>query len=174
VLAVRVEPTQLTESDLHPVVQAVVTRRGGAFIELDRALLISLPFAEGWNSFIGKVRSELKLPALYRELSMCAVAGLCKADYELEQHGPVYLAAGGTPARLAALANLSEGIAPVFTKEELALLPLIVAMTTDVEVDDATFAAARAVLPDERELVELVGVTAAYNMVARFLVALKV
>jgi alkylhydroperoxidase family enzyme len=169
-----VQPSPLTEADPNPVVQAVVARRGGKFIELDRALLISLPFAEGWNALIGKVRSELTLPALYRELAMCGVAVLNGASYEFEQHGPLYLKAGGTPERLAAIQRIGAGLPDVFTPAEAAVLRLTVAMTRDVEVDDRTFAAAKAALADERQLVELVGVIAAYNMVSRFLVALKV
>jgi alkylhydroperoxidase family enzyme len=171
---VRIRPAPYTEADPNPVVQAVLARRGGQFIELDKALLHSLPFTEGWNAFIGKVRTGLKLPGLYRELAMCAVAGLNGADYELEQHGPVYLKEGGSPERLAALGRLKAGIEPVFTPEETALLKLTVEMTRDVEVSDAAFEAARAVLGHDQELVEFVGVVAAYNMVARFLVALKV
>ncbi len=54
----RVAPTRLTEADPDPVVQAIVARRGGKFIELDKALLVSPPFARGWNAFIGAVRSS--------------------------------------------------------------------------------------------------------------------
>jgi len=44
-------------------------------------------------------------------------------------------------------------------------------MTREVAVPPLVLAAARAALPGERELVELVGVIAAYNMVSRLLVA---
>jgi alkylhydroperoxidase family enzyme len=48
---------------------------------------------------------------------------------------------------------------------------LTFAMTREIRVAPAVLAAARASLPDERELVELIGVIASYNMVSRFLVA---
>jgi alkylhydroperoxidase family enzyme len=47
-------------------------------------------------------------------------------------------------------------------------------MTRSVKVSDATFAEARARLGGERQMIELVGVIATYNMVSRFLVALEV
>jgi len=47
-------------------------------------------------------------------------------------------------------------------------------MTRDVQVSDSTFAAVKAALADAQQVVELVGVIAAYNMVSRFLVALGV
>jgi hypothetical protein len=47
-------------------------------------------------------------------------------------------------------------------------------MTRSVEVGDDAFAAARAALGDDRQLVELVGTIAAYNMVSRVIVALGI
>lgn len=172
----RVAPTSLTEADPDPLVQAIVARRGGKFIELDRALLVSPPFARGWNAFIGAVRSELTLEPRLRELAMLAVAVLNGADYEFEQHSPPFLAAGGTQAQLDALKALGAGAvgSPAFDGAEKAALELVVQMTRDVTVSAAAFAAAKAALPDERAVVELVGVCAAYNMVSRFLVALEV
>ena len=35
------------------LVQAILARRGGTFINLDRALLWSEPLARGWNSWAG-------------------------------------------------------------------------------------------------------------------------
>jgi alkylhydroperoxidase family enzyme len=46
-------------------------------------------------------------------------------------------------------------------------------MTRQVQVSDATFARVRAVLGSDQQVFEIVGVTAAYNMVARILVALR-
>jgi len=54
------------------------------------------------------------------------------------------------------------------------VLALSVEMTRHVAVSDATMSSLRAVLPDNRQVVEIVAVVAAYNMVSRFLVALGV
>jgi alkylhydroperoxidase family enzyme len=56
---------------------------------------------------------------------------------------------------------------------EADVLALTDAMTRDIEVPDALFAPLRARYNDQ-ELVELTATVAAYNMVSRFLVALRV
>jgi alkylhydroperoxidase family enzyme len=56
---------------------------------------------------------------------------------------------------------------------EADVLALTDAMTRDIEVPDALFAPLRSRYNDQ-ELVELAATVAAYNMVSRFLVALRV
>jgi hypothetical protein len=62
----------------------------------------------------------------------------------------------------------------LFDAAERATLTLTIAMTRNVQVSDACFAALKAVLPTPQSQVELAGVIAAYNMVSRFLEALQV
>ena len=171
----------LTDEQAGPpaLVDAIRARRGGTLLNLDRVLLHSPPLAEGWNQMMGRVRRDLVLSPLLRELAMCAVAVLNGADYELHHHAPLYLEAGGTEAQLAALGRLREGpeavcADPVFDAVQRAALSLVVQSTRQVAVDDAVFAAARAALGDDRLLFELVAVVAAYNMVSRILVAFGV
>ena len=64
--------------------------------------------------------------------------------------------------------------AQLFSDAEIATIHLTMEMTRSVEVSDDTFDAIKTILGNERELVELIGVIAAYNMVSRFLVALGV
>ncbi|NDG34688.1 MAG: carboxymuconolactone decarboxylase family protein, partial [Betaproteobacteria bacterium] len=78
-------------------------RRGGDLLHLDRMLLHSPPFAQGWNLFLGAVRNDLSLSPKLRELAMCAVAVLNRADYEFVQHAPLYLQAGATQDQVQAL-----------------------------------------------------------------------
>jgi len=172
----RVAPTSLTEADPDPLVQAIVARRGGKFIDLDKALLVSPPFAKGWNAFIGAVRTELQVEPRLRELAMLTVAILNGADYEFVQHSPPFLAAGGSQAQLGALKAMGEGAveSPLFDGVDRAVLVLTIQMTLQVEVDQKVIDRLKELLPSERDLVELVGVVAAYNMVSRFLVALEV
>jgi alkylhydroperoxidase family enzyme len=61
-----------------------------------------------------------------------------------------------------------------FDVTERAVLQLTLEMTRDVRVTDITFDRVRVALGDERQVVELVGVIATYNMVSRFLVALDI
>lgn len=167
-------PADLAEP--RDVVQAIRTRRGGALIELDRMLLHSPPFAMGWNSFMGAVRNELELPAKLRELAMCLVAVLNGAEYERVQHTPLFLAAGGTPEQAQALLDPAAAAANhhLFDDTERAAINFTIELTRQVHLSDATFAAMRRQLPNDRQLVELVGVIASYNMVSRFLVALGI
>jgi alkylhydroperoxidase family enzyme len=157
------------------LVAAIRERRGGELLDLDRLLLHSPAFAMGWNELLGRVRTALTLDPLWREAAMCGVAALTGADFEMHHHAPLYLQAGGSQDQLAALRRLAEGTAsdPVFDAEQQAVLALVVEMTQAVRVSDATFARARQVLGSDAACFELVGVIAAYNMVARILVALQ-
>jgi alkylhydroperoxidase family enzyme len=128
---------------------------------------------------MGRVRSELNLPKKWREMAMCAVAVLNGAEYEWFHHLPLYRSAGGSEAQSAALRLLR--LEPeqalqdsAFDSTERALLRLVLESTLLVTVSKTTFEAARAVLPDNRQIFELVMVVAAYNMVSRILVALDV
>lgn len=158
------------------IVDAIRRRRGGKLLNLDRMLLHSPTYAMGWNSFLGVVRSELSLSPKLRELAMCGVAVLNKAEYEFLHHAPLFLQVGGTQAQLEALRDLERATqnARLFDPQEQATIRVTLEMTRHVQVSDETFAMLRAALPDDRQVVELVGVIAAYNMVSRFLVALGI
>lgn len=164
---------QLAPAD---VLATLRQRRGGTLLNLDRMLLTSNPFALGWNTFLGSVRTGLSLDPCLRELAICAVAVLNRADYEMQQHAPEFLACGGTQAQLDALPGALVGqTAPgLFSDLERATMAFTREMTLQVQVSDGCFEALKALLPDPRQQVELVGVVAAYNMVSRFLEALQV
>jgi alkylhydroperoxidase family enzyme len=158
------------------VVEAIRQRRGGRLFHLDRLLLHSPPFAAAWNAFMREVRTGLSLPPKLREIAICTVAVLNRAEYEFHHHAPLLVDAGGTAEQVEALRRLEQGgeLAAVFDAAERAVVRLTTEMTRAVQVGDATFAAARAALQSQQQVVELVGVIAAYNMVSRFLVALGV
>jgi alkylhydroperoxidase family enzyme len=158
------------------IVDAIRLRRGGTLLNLDRMLLHSPPFAKGWNAFLGEVRNNLALPAKLRELAMCVVAVLNGAEYEFHHHAPEFLKAGGTQAQVSALADAQRAVRNdnLFNAAERATIRLCIEMCHEVHVCDSSFEAAKSALPDDRQLVELIGVIATYNMVSRFLVALGV
>lgn len=163
-------------SDGDPVdtalLQAIKARRpNGELIGIDRLLLRSTPLAAGWNGLLGRVRAEFKLDLQLRELIMCRVAVLNRADFEWRVHKPAYLAAGGDETRCEALRQTEIG--PVFNREETLLLKLTDQSTLEVEVDAEVIAELKAVLGEE-QTVEAVATVAAYNMVSRFLVALAI
>lgn len=167
------QPSDLAEP--HDLITAIRTRRGGELLNLDRMLLHSPPFAHGWNVFLREVRSGLTLDAKLRELAICVVAVLNGALYEFHHHAPEFIQAGGTSAQAEALQHIDRARSSgLFNSVELSVIQLTLEMTRQVQVSDVTLATANAALPDQQQLVELVGVIATYNMVSRFLVALGV
>ncbi|MCC2673494.1 MAG: hypothetical protein K0R58_441 [Ramlibacter sp.] len=172
-------PDWTPESKPQPqdLVQAILERRGGELLNLDRALLWSEPLARGWNTYLKNVRTGLGASRRLRELGICTVALVTGAHYEYHHHAPDFLAAGGTQASLDALQAFTQapdGRGPSGLSGDEALVALYAAqMTRDVKVDDALFAQMRERF-DTTELVEITAAIATYNMVARFLVALGV
>ena len=156
------------------LVASIRARRNGRLLNLDRLLLQSPPLAEGWNAMLGAVRRRLELDARLRELAICTVARLNDAPYELHQHSPEYIAAGGTQAKLDLLDDVEAAARDArFDERERAALALTFEMTRRVQVKEPTLAEVRRLLGD-RQAVELVGTIAAYNMVSRFLEALGI
>ena len=161
------------------LVDAILARRGGALINLDRALLWSEPVARGWNVYLKNIRTGLPTSRKLCELGICTVALLTGAKYEYHHHAPDFLTAGGTQAELDALNRVVQGDpCQAVTDEALHDIERLVVqyaaqMTRNVKVDDALFAAMQARFTTT-ELVELTTAIATYNMVARFLVALQI
>lgn len=168
------QPADLAEPA--ELVAAIRQRRGGHLLNLDRMLLHSPPLASGWNVFLGQIRQHLSLNGRLREMAMCGVAVLNRAEYEFIQHAPVYLKEGGSEAELALLRQLgSPDYDPSRWPEESDRLvcELIVQMTRHIEVQPDIKHALQTRLGNQA-LVELVAVIGTYNMVSRFLVALDV
>jgi alkylhydroperoxidase family enzyme len=170
-------PEQLAQPQ--DLVDAILERRGGALIALDRALLWSEPLARGWNVYLKNVRTGLSASRKLREIGICTVALMTGASYEYVHHAPDFIAAGGSQAELDALLRVLGGDArqaivdPVLGEMERLVIQYAAQMTQDVKVDEALTAALRARL-STTELVEITAAIATYNMVARFLVALGV
>lgn len=152
------------------LVERIVAGRGSV-LHLYQMLLHSPPVAAGWLGFFNAIRQQCALPGALRELVIMRVAILNGAAYEADQHAPIALREGLSQAQLDALAAW-EG-SPLFDARERAVLAYTDAMTREIQVPDAVFAAVRAEF-DERLLVELTATVAAYNMVSRFLEALQV
>src|SRR5262252_8091546 len=141
-------------------------------LNLDRMLLNSPAYAQGWNAILGAVRGKLAVPAKLREIAIMSIGVLNKADYEWFQHEGEFLKAGGTREQLAALKNPTAALndSKHFDEAERAALALTYEMTRDIDVKPATMKRIRAVLPDQ-QVIELIGTISTYNMVSRFAVA---
>ncbi|MEN9771386.1 MAG: hypothetical protein RJA58_29 [Pseudomonadota bacterium] len=171
--AVPYVPADLAEpADL---VGAIRARRGGHLINLDRMLLNSVPYARGWNAFLGEVRRNLSLSAKLREIAMCGVAVLNGAEYEFFHHAPELIAAGGTQEQVDALRTIDDIAADLsmFSPVERDAILLTIQMTRDIQVSEHLMKRLNDAL-GSTQVVELVGTIAAYNMVSRFLIALGV
>ena len=158
------------------LVAAIRARRtDGNLLNLDRMLLHSPPIARGWNTFLGAIRRDLDIAPRLRELAICAVAKLNRAEYEWIQHAPEFLAAGGAQAQLDAMLDIEKASdnSGAFNVLERLVLKLTEEMTRNIAVNAATLDALRTHLPN-REVTEIVCVIASYNMVSRYLVALGI
>ena len=156
------------------LVSAIEARRGGALLNLDRMLLWSEPLARGWNVYLRALRQDISLSPFLRELAICVVARLTGADYEFHHHAPELRKAGGSDAQLEALHDPDiAATSNQFDELQREVILFAIASTRHVKIPDSTFEALRQRM-SPTELVELAAVTAAYNMVARFLIALQV
>lgn len=167
----RIPYADLSAPELQPLVQRIVAERGSV-LHLYQMLMHSPPLAEGWLAFMTKVRQQLALPGDLRELVIMRIAHLNGAPYEADQHAPIALKEGLGQAQLDALADW-RAASERYTPLQREVLALCDAMTRDVHVDAAVVQAVRERL-GERQLVELVGTIASYNMVSRFLEALQI
>lgn len=145
--------------------------RGGKVLNLYRMLLHSPPVALGWLNLFTAIRQQADLAGRYRELAILRIAVLNGADYEFSQHVPFALAEGLTQAQVDAL---KAGAEPQGLPEaDRAVLAYADAMTREIRVPDDVFAAVRKHFLD-RAIVELTATVAGYNLVSRFLEALRI
>ena len=142
------------------LVDAILARRGGELINLDRALLWSEPVARGWNVYMKNVRTGLPTSRKLCELGICTVALLTDAKYEYHHHAPDFLTAGGKQSELDALNRVVQGDArqPVTDADlgevERLVVQYAAQLTVNAKVEDAVFAAMQARFTTT-ELVEL-------------------
>ena len=166
----RLPYADLNDADKAPLVARIVAERGSV-LHLYQMLLHSPPLAEGWLAYLSAVRHRLTIGGALRELIIMRVAQLNGAPYEADQHRPLALQEGVTPAQLDALGQWSE--ADCFDAPTRAVLRLTDAMTRDIHFAPEILAAVREHL-GERGAVEAAATIAAYNMVSRFLEALQI
>lgn len=156
-------------------------------IPLDLTLLHAPPVADGYNSFVGALRTKTVIDAGLLELSISRVAILNQAVYEWNIHAPLALKAGIKPAELnevqklpsyAELSNVEDvwkaWQGTCLDVRQRAVVAYTDEMTQNVAVKDETFKLLRDVEFSDREILELTTTIAGYNCVSRILVSLDV
>lgn len=174
-------PSEAPSEEARPVYERIAERRKPRpLIPLDLALLHNPAVADGWNSFIGAIRTKTTVPDTLMELAISRVAVLNNAVHEWEVHAALAVKAGVSKAAMQVVKDTPvtgrgwrrddlEGL----SEDEEAVMRYTDQMTIGVEVEDGVAETVKGVLGD-KQTVELTAIVAAYNCVSRFLVALDV
>jgi alkylhydroperoxidase family enzyme len=124
--------------------------------QLDLTLLHSPAVADGWNSFLGAIRTKTSLSDDVREIAICRVAVINEAWYEWGHHAPLAEAGGVSEAGLKVLGSSkienTEGAA--LTDKQWAVVKYTDAMTENVTVPQDVFDNLRKHF-SEQEVVEI-------------------
>ncbi|ORY59512.1 AhpD-like protein [Pseudomassariella vexata] len=174
-------PPITTDPDEQAIIKRIQDRRSPRPLQsLDLALLHSPPVADGWNSFLGAVRTKTTLPDDVRELAISRVAVCNRAWYEWGHHAPLAVQAGVKEEAMELLKRTDLGGVKDEEREKAGLgerewvvVRVADEMTRNVEIKEETFEELKKWF-GERQVVEVVATVAAYNCVSRFLVALDV
>ena len=166
----RVEYPGIDSPEAQRMVEQIRKERSGRFPHLFHMQLYNPAIVDGWLRLGTAVRFKSELDAATRELAICLVARITGAEYEWRAHRAIALGEGISESQLD---RILDWRAAGFDQRQRAVLALAEGLTRNVDVDDATFDAVRPHL-NPRQMVELVTTVAYYNMVARFLVGLKI
>ena len=169
----RIEPVEPGTRPETAALEKQIQGARGRISLLYQVLLNSPPVAQGWEQMLSSIRNHNSLPAGLREMLILRVAVINRAPYEFEAHVPHALAGGVLPATIDALRSpdlpTDVGLSPA----EAVALEYADTMTRDIDVPDALFARVAEHFQGQA-LVDLTATVAAYNMVSRFLVALRI
>lgn len=165
----RLPYADLDDLELAPLVDRIVQERGKV-MNLYAMLLHSPPVAKGWLNFLTAIRQQCDFSSKIRELVILNIAVINKADYEFDTHAPIARAEGVTPEQIDAL---RKNDLSVFNDLEKAALTYSKSMTQDIDVPETIFNDIKNRL-STRHMVELTATIAAYNLVSRFLEALRI
>lgn len=153
-----VDPNTITSPTETAIVERVKARRSPRPLQaLDLTLLHSPAVADGWNSFLGAIRTKTSLPDDIREIAICRVAVINEAWYEWAHHAPLAKAGGVNDAGLKILeeGNLEgKETSEELSKKQWAVVKYTDAMTRDVKVKDEAFEDLKKFF-DEKEIVEI-------------------
>jgi alkylhydroperoxidase family enzyme len=159
-------------AELAKLIAKLKGARGGRLINIYRLMLHSPALASAWFELNQAVRYGTEVDGQSRELAVIRVAILNRVDYVQQAHGPAYaLQEGLTPEQVSALADWRPST--LFSDKQRALLAYVDAVTRDIDVPEEIFSSLQS-HHSERQVVELTLLIGAYNMLTRFLQALRV
>jgi alkylhydroperoxidase family enzyme len=150
------DPPATSSPEEEAIVERIRARRAPRPLQsLDRALLHSPPVADGWNTFLGAIRTKTSLPDDIRELAISRVAVCNKAWYEWKHHAPLAVQGGVSVEALEvvkrdALGDKSE----LLNEKQWAVLLYTDEMTRNVQVSDETFNLIKSLFNDQ-EITEI-------------------
>jgi alkylhydroperoxidase family enzyme len=175
-------PNTAPNAESKAVYDRIAERRAPRpLIPLDLALLHNPSVADGWNSFIGAIRTKTSISEGLKELAISRVAVLNKAVHEWDIHAALALKAGVSKETMQLVLDTPvtgrgwrrDGDMVGLKEDEEAVILYTDQMTIGVEVEESVAEKVKKVLGDT-QTVELTATVAAYNCVSRFLVALDV
>ncbi len=168
----RLKPVRYPDDGIDEALVAQIrAERGGRLLLLYRVLLNSPPVAMGWLKLFTALRQQTQLPGRLREIVILRIAALNKAEYEYEAHVPFAKAEGLSDE---IIESLHAGqIPPELSQAEQDAIRYTDCMTREVLVPRALYDTVAQQF-NRRETLELTVLVAAYNMVSRVLVALRI
>jgi len=159
----------LSKEDLGPDDQVLLERPVNIFRALVNSPQGARAFARHGTYLLGRSRLDRRL----RELAILQVGYSARSPYEFSHHVEIGRQNGVTDDDIRAIADESAGRQTALAALDRAVLSAARQLTTDISLDDATFAILKDALePDQ--LVDLFLTIAYYNGVVRVLSALEV
>jgi len=140
---------------LDPVLQEMFAKRraqGGAIINLQLTTGHSPKFSQAASTMAFAIRFDSVVPRRLIELTIMRTAQIVGADYEINQHIPLFKMCSYSDAQLAALPEWKTST--LFDEKERALLGYVEQMAHGGNVDDPTFAELQKYF-SPKEIVEL-------------------
>jgi 4-carboxymuconolactone decarboxylase len=147
---------------LDPILQQMFAKRraqGGAVINLQLTTGHAPKFARAASAMAFTIRFDAKTPRKLLELAIMRTAEIAGAQYEIDQHIPLFKMCGYSDAQLAALPHWQTST--VFDDRQRAVLGYVEQMAHGGDVDDPTFAALEKYFTPE-ETVELTYTVGSY------------
>lgn len=152
------DPPPNPTAESSAIYERIVARRAPRPLQpLDLTLLHSPNVADGWNSFLGAIRTGTSLPDDIREIAICRVAVLNDAAYEWGHHAPLARDGGVSDEGMKSLASpdvAGSERAQGLDDRQWAVVRYTDAMTRGVKVSEEVFGELKKLF-SEQEVVEI-------------------